>query len=464
MKEYSNHGDELVKILFFIIVTFLGLSALIVKYQIWFMDFVSLITWVHLLPLTWVANILPSDLNFINSISIFFKPFQEIEFLLNPNSQMEISPSDWWIIQRKANQGIVLLYGIPLLIFMFNTWSVRPDLKFRRKYDIDSLWKLEIIKGSKPKFIRTIENNFQKSSSHSEKKKKPDCNNCNFNSGQTKHSIQNPIPSYASALTPEEWLITHNLVSPTPQSEEDDYQKFNQYFADKYWSHLTIDTIAEIFEDQLIIPWKGFQTLNSYERPLVAAFSLHHAFQHKKASDLLNRITVLFDRYFPNIERFQSALKSDRYISQEVRKALQLPSANALLKVANKHAWKYTAFIAMTKAARKESGVLSTSLFLWLKLVNRTLWYTLNNTGNAVASVEAAGVHAHYKAELQANMPLYCKRVFQVSRTLLHEYLGLNQEGIHRRYRNHRIRTPIGTKIKSLANHALQNPSSEYHQ
>ena len=454
MKDQHNLSDEPIKLVMCGIILFMGISSLLYKHQDWFMELVSFLTWFHVSYLAWIGKALQGQNGLLLHFELVMQPFVEIEYLLNPRHNIELSTTVWWEIQHKAGQAILITYVWPFLYLMFRAWSVRPDLKFRHQHTLDSLWNLGIIKGSHAQFIREFASRHftqsKKNPSAYRARSKGD-NNHNFDSSpaDTSHHVRD-----GPALTPEEWLVHNGLVENPNQDCGDDHNDrlvFNREFADQHWSQLTINQISEVFEDQFTTPWHGYKSLVSYENTLVAVFILHHAFQHKLAAEMLGQLTMLFDRHFPNVVKFKSALASQRFLVKETKKAFQLPSANQLLIEANKHAWKYTAFIAMISAARKETGVLSTAQFLWLKYVDRTLWYTLNNTGNAVASVEAAGVHAHYRAEVQAQMPLYCKRVFQVSRSLLHDYLELAPEEIKLRQKIVKMRTRIGKRLANLA-------------
>ncbi len=68
-------------------------------------------------------------------------------------------------------------------------------------------------------------------------------------------------------------------------------------------------------------------------------------------------------------------------------------------KVKDKHAFTSTAAMALLTWARRESGVLSSAEFMWLKVIDRPLHYVLNNVGRAAHHVEGAGAVAHYDAE-----------------------------------------------------------------
>ena len=58
--------------------------------------------------------------------------------------------------------------------------------------------------------------------------------------------------------------------------------------------------------------------------------------------------------------------------------------------------WRDTALLALYEAARTK-GVLPTAEFIWLRPVNRQLWYLLNNLGRRTAW--PAGLWAHYMTE-----------------------------------------------------------------
>ena len=79
-------------------------------------------------------------------------------------------------------------------------------------------------------------------------------------------------------------------------------------------------------------------------------------------------------------------------------------------KIFARHAWLNTAMFEALEKAR-ERGILMTATFIWLRPIDRTLWYTLNNAGrnnqkNATAYCEAAGVTAHFMVEDSLNRGL----------------------------------------------------------
>ncbi|MCX7124645.1 MAG: type IVB secretion system coupling complex protein DotM/IcmP [Gammaproteobacteria bacterium] len=63
-----------------------------------------------------------------------------------------------------------------------------------------------------------------------------------------------------------------------------------------------------------------------------------------------------------------------------------------------RHAYMNTFLASLLEVARSD-GVLASAEFLWLKPVDRRLWYVLNCVGRRTAFVEIAGVYSHWKAE-----------------------------------------------------------------
>lgn len=77
---------------------------------------------------------------------------------------------------------------------------------------------------------------------------------------------------------------------------------------------------------------------------------------------------------------------------------IQYQDSKVLRWLRPRHAYVRTMMATLLEVARAD-GVLATAEFLWLKPVDRKLWYTLNSVGRQTSVVEAAGVFAHWKAE-----------------------------------------------------------------
>ena len=63
-----------------------------------------------------------------------------------------------------------------------------------------------------------------------------------------------------------------------------------------------------------------------------------------------------------------------------------------------RHAYVGTIMATLLEIARSD-GVLANAEFLWLKPLDRRLWYILNSVGRQTAVIEVAGLFAHWLAE-----------------------------------------------------------------
>lgn len=85
--------------------------------------------------------------------------------------------------------------------------------------------------------------------------------------------------------------------------------------------------------------------------------------------------------------------------------AMKYANDKAVQKVIGKHAYVLTVMASLLELARND-GVFATSDFLWLKPVDRRLWYMLNTVGRQTAVPEVAGVYAHWITEHKIQRPL----------------------------------------------------------
>ena len=76
-----------------------------------------------------------------------------------------------------------------------------------------------------------------------------------------------------------------------------------------------------------------------------------------------------------------------------------------------------TVMASMLEAAR-EDGVQASADFLWLKPLDRRLWYTLNTVGRQTPFIEVAGIFAHWVAEKEAGRKLFVPMVEEATNAL----------------------------------------------
>lgn len=141
-----------------------------------------------------------------------------------------------------------------------------------------------------------------------------------------------------------------------------------------------------IFANQLGRPWMGPTKLRPHSRALFAIFAAKFKGDRDPANALLRTIAIsTADGKTPSFVGADNLLKKYLHDKQ-------------IEKICAAHAYELTAMASMLEAARGD-GVIATAEFLWLKPIDRTLWYMLNTVGRQTAPAEVGGVMAHWLAE-----------------------------------------------------------------
>lgn len=170
----------------------------------------------------------------------------------------------------------------------------------------------------------------------------------------------------------------------------------------------TIDRSAaqRIFIMQMGQPWRGPDKLPIHMKALLAVFLARSDKDMKSAGDLLKQISASASR---NQLDFTGA---EALLAKHIH-------CKAMKWVEKKHAYTYGVMATLLEIARAD-GVLATAEFLWLKPMDRRLWYVLNNVGRRVAWVEVAGAMAHWLAEIRLGRSLKMPMVKEAVDALQH--------------------------------------------
>lgn len=138
--------------------------------------------------------------------------------------------------------------------------------------------------------------------------------------------------------------------------------------------------------------WRGIETLPLHIQALYAIF-LARANRDRKVADALllqistSALTAKLD--FKGVGEIVAKHKDSKIAKfAEKKHAYVLPMMATLLEMA------------------RTDGVLATAEFLWLKPIDRPLWYMLNSVGRQTAFPEVAGAFAHWLAEKKVDKPL----------------------------------------------------------
>lgn len=155
---------------------------------------------------------------------------------------------------------------------------------------------------------------------------------------------------------------------------------------------------------QLGPQWINVQSLPDYLQALFAIFAARIDGNKKEAELLTDKISgsCLSGR----IEFFNAtSLLSKHANSKKVMKAVA------------SHAYVSTVMSTMLLLSR-DVGVFSTSEFVWLKQIDRRMWYVLNCVGRYTAFSEVAGVFAHWLAERKLGVPIIAPMIDEATKGL----------------------------------------------
>jgi len=185
--------------------------------------------------------------------------------------------------------------------------------------------------------------------------------------------VPRKLPLFAEALSPEEWVAFNQIKFENKQLEN--------------------NKAYRAFAKQLGKRWEGPLKLPIYAQGIYAACALKHIRKRDACDDLINQLAISWSA--------KRGFKPSRKLRSKIKKIIKDPKIGGLLKEhADKHAFTVTVLLRCLAKARSEGGVMASATFLWLRGVDRPLWYALNNLGRQSYFTEASGAMVHYVSEL----------------------------------------------------------------
>jgi len=131
--------------------------------------------------------------------------------------------------------------------------------------------------------------------------------------------------------------------------------------------------------------WQGIDRLNPHTKALFAVFAARANRDRDGAAKLLLQIAASTKAGKFDFSGTDELLKKHR-------------NNKEVIKVTQSHAFILTVMASMLRLARTD-GVLASADFLWLKPIDRSLWFMLNSIGRQTAFSEVAGPYAHWLYE-----------------------------------------------------------------
>lgn len=206
---------------------------------------------------------------------------------------------------------------------------------------------------------------------------------------------------WAMAMSPMQFCKHHRLIDEVKPARKEGMARKDW---DKVEALLRRGDANRLFSLQLGPLWRGTKFLPIYARALFAAFAARINADTKAAEKLLFQLNKSC-----TTGKFDTRGMDDLLKKHENTKLVQ--------KVVQGHAYVLTVMAAMLEGAR-EDGVQASADFLWLKPVDRRLWYTLNTVGRQTPFAEVAGVFAHWVAEKEAARKIIVPMVEEATKAL----------------------------------------------
>lgn len=185
---------------------------------------------------------------------------------------------------------------------------------------------------------------------------------------------------WAMALTPMEFARKHNLL------RKDDVLLDNPVPGMEMTAGIRKGDAKRVFTMQLGPYWDGFEHCSPQAAALAGVF-LARINRDKDAANLI----------LQTIDKSYVTGKPDFSVAKPIIKKYQ--NTELVQEVIAKHSYMLTVIGSLLVAAR-DDGVVPSSEFLWLKPIDRRLWYMLNCMGRQTPYAEVAGPFAHWRAEL----------------------------------------------------------------
>lgn len=210
------------------------------------------------------------------------------------------------------------------------------------------------------------------------------------------------------ARTPVQFALEHGLLldeQGEPFTPEQALKNGLPSTALPAWGHARLDEgkAGVILTAQLGKPFEGHEGLSPCRRALAAAFLAYADGNKKGCIALLDAVSL---SYAEENGQASCPLLEDGDFAKKLKKEWDCRSSILNEKCLSIHAaYELPWFMALLYRARQK-GVLASSQFLWLRPLDRPLWYALNQCGGRAAWAEGFAAWAHYQAEEKAGKAL----------------------------------------------------------
>jgi len=308
----------------------------------------------------------------ISFFSLFTSRLDDVRYIMLSSDPAKVSYPD--VIKLGEAVGyylriplILVLIGLAVLVFLKNTTRV-----FKRIYNMKQLATLEQVNWPQITPVLAL-----------------DLVKANIDQGP-----------WAMAMTPMQFCKKHKLLDEHKAQPREGMTR-------KEWNRIEVTLrrgqANKVFVLQLGPLWQGVDKLPLHVRALFAVFAARNQNDTQAAADLLAHIS-------------RSSAKKLNFTGTDELLQKHL-SKKAIQTIIHSHAYVLTVMASMLVAAR-DDGVQASADFLWLKPIDRRMWYMLNTVGRQTPFAEVAGPFAHWVAEREIGRRLIVPMVDEATNAL----------------------------------------------
>jgi len=200
---------------------------------------------------------------------------------------------------------------------------------------------------------------------------------------------------WAMAMTPLQFAKKNKLI--TILLVDSGEKRFAKMQTPEYTIRLNKARAERAFSAQLGRPLLGVEQMLPHRKALFAALAGRACRDGKTAAALLIKLAN---------SAADGALDC-RGVDALSAQYLKNSKVKALFRA---HAYEFTLFISLLLLAR-EDGVVASADFLWVKPIDRRLWYVINNVGRQTPAVEVGGIFNHWYYEVGMKRALSTPKV-----------------------------------------------------
>jgi len=240
---------------------------------------------------------------------------------------------------------------VALILLAIILYKSNITLKFRKSYDMISLRTQE--QYNWPAIMPVI---------------RQDLVNTDINTGP-----------WAMGMSPMEFARKYQLL------KKDDVLLDNPLPGQEMTAGIRRGDAKRVFTLQLGPYWDGFNRCAPHVQALAAVFMARLNRDRDSAVKILDNLDKSSVTGRLNFSTVNSVLR--KYQNYE-----------NVQEILSKHAYLLTVMASLLEASRND-GVVPSAEFLWLKTIDRRLWYMLNCVGRQTPFAEVGGPFAHWRAE-----------------------------------------------------------------